>query len=569
MDTSLQCIICPGQPRFCDSSHLLTHVGSKAHLSHSFNLTVRSHDETEASELLEEYELWSKENDIPRQLAERMSNKQARNKKRNSDDNINEPPKKRASDASVSTLPANSISECIDPRLTDPFFVEPEDTKHAVFTPINTPKGSNTIAMSAQSSTGPFLRSGRSSNDWQSMSTSLLENSDYPALPMTPTQPRNRRKPEVAWTSIGDTSEHLVESLPHTSGGVVDKARADEIARLKGVLWPGMDIFDSATLKMKLKRNQKKDGSSLMRMELSSRNVAPVEMVFSPSGALRKLREITGNVELHSPMKGESPIPRRHIKYPRNPAPRNPTLERADPNVPRAMDRKRAKITAQKVVKNAYEPSKKSRKPPRRSQRPVNRVSSCTGEDGEMSLAAHAFGKRSQGGFSIFTDEDDHKYSTKDEEQHYATYLDTLTPKRLVLDGKSNAFGMHGSKIGMETTTLDKENIEPILNPHGRIGPRDWHSPFSKPTTINKGDISPGFFFDESVLDTYYDFNKNGYNANPLLAPAQGPSNDSYDQSHINQTNWQSMGHPVSSEETISEGDQNDFSLIYLPNNTD
>ncbi|OQD86559.1 hypothetical protein PENANT_c007G07965 [Penicillium antarcticum] len=565
MDASLQCIVCPGQPRFCDSSHLLTHVGSKAHLSHSFKLTVRSHDEHEAAELLGEYELWSKANDIPRQLAERMSNKQARNKKRKSEDNNKKPPpKKRATDASVSTL-STLISDCIDPRLTDPLLGKHEDIEHATFTPVNTPKGSTTMVISALSSTGPFLRSGRFSNDWQSVGTPLPMNSDYPALPVTPTRPRNRRKPEeIAWTFSRDTPKRLVVSLSHASGGVGGKARADEIARLKGVLWPGMDVFDSATLKMKLKRNQKKDGSSLRRMESSSKNVKPLEQVFSPSGTLRSVREITGNVEIHSPLKGESPIPRRHFNRPRK-----PTLEQIDPNVLRAVDKKRAKTARHKDAKNTKKPPKGPSRSPRWYQRTADDVVSFTGEDGEMGLAVRAFGKKSQNGFSIFTDEDDHKFSPKDQERSRSTYFDTLTPVRLALDGKSNAFGMHGSKIGIGKTAVDKENIEPILDPHGRIDAHSWHSPFAKRAAADRTGLSPEYFFDESVLDTYQDFNKNGYNANPLLAPAKGPSYDPYDHSHMNQTNWQSMGHPAPSEETISEGDQNDFSFIYLPKNTD
>ena len=566
MDTSLQCIICPGQPRFCDSSHLLTHVASKAHLSHTFKLTVRSHHEDDATELLEEYELWSKANDIPRQLAERLSNKQCRNKKRKSEDNINKPPpKKRATDASVSTRSTTSISDCIDPRLADPFLGKHEDTEYSTFTPINTPKRSTTKVVSANSSTGPFLRSGRFSNNWQSGGTPVPKDRDYPTLPVTPTRPRNRRKPEeIAWASSRDTLEPLVEPVSHASGGVVDKARADEIARLKGVLWPGMDIFDSATQKMKLKRNQKKDGSSLKRMELTSLLVTPTEMVFSPSGTLRKLRVISGNVEDHSPLKGETPIPRRHFTRPRK-----LTLERADPNMPRAVDRKRAKTAAYEGTKKTKEMAKGPRRSPRRSQRTTDRTVSYTDEDDELGLAVQAFGKKSQGGFSVFTDEDDHKFSLKGQERPSTAYIDTLTPKHLVLDGKSNAFGMHGSKIGQ--TALDKENIEPILDPHGRIDAHGWHSPFAKRAAVDNRDPSPGYFFDESVLsDHYRDFNKSGYHANPLLAPSNGPVyGNPYDHGHMDQTSWQPMGHPAPSEETISEGDQHDFSLLYLPGNID
>ncbi|KAK2861258.1 hypothetical protein FQN49_004380, partial [Arthroderma sp. PD_2] len=45
---------------------------------------------------------------------------------------------------------------------------------------------------------------------------------------------------------------------------------SDEASRLKGIFWPGMDIFDSATEEMRRKRNQKKDGSILKQMEETS-----------------------------------------------------------------------------------------------------------------------------------------------------------------------------------------------------------------------------------------------------------------------------------------------------------
>ena len=84
-----------------------------------------------------------------------------------------------------------------------------------------------------------------------------------------------------------------------------------EASRLKGLIWPGMDIFDAATEEMRRKRNQKKDGSLLKQMERCSEHIEATETIYSPSGVMRKRRPITGNVEDTSPLKGETPIPKK------------------------------------------------------------------------------------------------------------------------------------------------------------------------------------------------------------------------------------------------------------------
>lgn len=83
-----------------------------------------------------------------------------------------------------------------------------------------------------------------------------------------------------------------------------------ECTKLKGVYWPGMDIFDSATPEMRRKRNQKKDTSVVEQLEMNSQEVEPTELVFTPSGSLKKQRKISGLVESSSPVKFD-PTPRK------------------------------------------------------------------------------------------------------------------------------------------------------------------------------------------------------------------------------------------------------------------
>jgi hypothetical protein len=102
-----------------------------------------------------------------------------------------------------------------------------------------------------------------------------------------------------------------------------------ENARLKGMVWPGMNLFDAATTEVRRKRNQKKDVSVLIAMERASAMVEPTEVIFSPSGTIRKERHIDGMVDDGSPLNGETLIPRPRVRSKRLP------LTTISSNVPR------------------------------------------------------------------------------------------------------------------------------------------------------------------------------------------------------------------------------------------
>jgi hypothetical protein len=107
-----------------------------------------------------------------------------------------------------------------------------------------------------------------------------------------------------------------------------DPMAVSECTKLKGVYWPGMDIFDSATPEMRRKRNQKKDSSVVEQLELNSQEVEPTELIFTPSGSFKRQRRISSSVyddDEDSPIKMESP----------RPVLRRPVLANMDVNVPR------------------------------------------------------------------------------------------------------------------------------------------------------------------------------------------------------------------------------------------
>ena len=90
-----------------------------------------------------------------------------------------------------------------------------------------------------------------------------------------------------------------------------------------------MHLFDAATAEMRRRRNQKKDGSALMQIEKLSHSVEPTEVIYSEGWTSIKQRPITGLVEDSSPIKGESPLPKKPARRKR------PALAEVSANVPR------------------------------------------------------------------------------------------------------------------------------------------------------------------------------------------------------------------------------------------
>lgn len=91
-----------------------------------------------------------------------------------------------------------------------------------------------------------------------------------------------------------------------------------EMARLKGIIWPGMDMFDSADAETQRKRNQRKDISVLKRMQAMSELVEPMETVCSPGGTVKKRRHVD-DLEDDSPVEGESPLMKQSSRSKRKP----------------------------------------------------------------------------------------------------------------------------------------------------------------------------------------------------------------------------------------------------------
>ncbi|KAK4195818.1 hypothetical protein QBC40DRAFT_310356 [Triangularia verruculosa] len=239
----LKCLVCPKKPNFSDLSHLLTHIASKSHLAEKFRVGLRQDPESKAD--FAAYLDWENDYAINELMAERLATKEKKTTGR-----------KRA---------RNSTSRNSD---------RPDDDETSL------------IVDSIKADPDQFLQAQAGFVGWPSTSRQdYYDNSGYQTpitsrsrdsltLPSTP-QPqhamilRSRRFPSESTAVSGTTSELQSEE---TNDG-------DHATKLKGVVYEGMGLFDSATTPQKKKRNQRKDASVLAKMEQTSRQIKPLETV--------------------------------------------------------------------------------------------------------------------------------------------------------------------------------------------------------------------------------------------------------------------------------------------------
>ncbi|TVY48759.1 hypothetical protein LOCC1_G001652 [Lachnellula occidentalis] len=276
----LHCSLCPKNPKFSDISHLLTHISSKSHLAALFKLKIRSQGEQQAKDKVDEYELWYSGNNLDTLLSDRLATKDQ--KKRNRDK------KSRLS---------NALASPVD---STPLFRAPVPRMH----PYNSAKSRESASMD---------------DDWG-------VNSLYD----TPTV--RRRVPNFA-DSESPVGQVLDPKLKTPSRSTTEKKskNGDKIpdsAQLKGALWPGMDLFDSATPEMKRMRNQRKDINVMRQMKARSAEIEPAEISYFADGEFRASRDIFGPLsDAESPVR--DPTPKRQRRT------RKPTFSEVSINAPR------------------------------------------------------------------------------------------------------------------------------------------------------------------------------------------------------------------------------------------
>lgn len=557
MDPSgLQCIICPGQPAFSDQSHIITHLESKAHVTRLYKLHLRGYKDADAIVLLNAFDIWFERNNYGQKIRDREAAKEERkNRRSSSGKKAVRSMTEDTPDASVPAVPvglshaSEAPSALIDPRLADSNTAVKHEADTESFDPWSVTRSASTTdnidpnlqafpGVDPAPSTGNRELNGRLSPD----ATAGIAFHDA-VLPVTPKPPRTSEKANVKSSQLESRTEaSLIDSQ-------VDD---DEInkARLKGVQYPGMGVFDAATKEMRRKRNQKKDGTVLKQMEATSRSVEPTEQIFDAKGKPMKKRVITGNIEDDSPVKGETPIPSKGTVRAKQ-----GMLRDLDPNLPRDSKRKRAKMEVSRIHNKNEEALDTAE-----SEDFINRNApfglAFGKEDKDIGFTSRAEERRrKQPGFTVFNDNDQAPISRAPP--------GTLAPAQLDLHEQSNFSQVHGHNI---QTSLDKENIDPTLYTHGQHDPPIWNS---KPPVLKRsGSDMDGYashhFHDANMnigaglADTQEDMRC--YQSNPLYDPASQLNSYGYPVygegvTLMASSDWGANSPGMSSEATVHDED--------------
>jgi hypothetical protein len=276
-------------------------------------------------------------------------------------------------------------------------------------------------------------------------------------------------------------------------------ADGEDATSLKGVMWPGMGLFDSASDEMKRKRNQRKDGSILEQMELTSATVEPTEVIYSPTGEIKKQRHISGMVEISSPLKGETPLVNKRTKRTKQ-----GILAAGNPNVRAGAKRRGRKPTnavdddhnLQQLSRQAL-PFLVSSSPVRKLRR-TDRFKPTDDDDAEFRLTVGDFAEKKGHGLKIFTD-DSRSYQDNDKRfsvarngpttnhasnsgnhPHGQTYVGLLNPQMLhrphtIATSESTMPSMYTTQSHQNVALFGmgegKENMEPLMSHYVRFEP--------------------------------------------------------------------------------------------------
>ena len=319
---------------------------------------MRSRQELSVREQLHKFDNWYDENQIEKLLSQRMILKEskaanARNRGPGHLRSRNVVDAARPLQGRPGQPPKWVKDESIlDPQLSQPLFLSNDITpREPQLSPLDPavrsrasnprrqilkasrPDPENVDNVSSYRAEGAYTGlDNESESSLSSDNTSLVS----PLPSAYPEPPLDIHASPIAAYRLRPNREEESHSLDDADGETDDEygdcmeEKVSDATRLKGIYWPGMDLFDSASPTAKRKRNQKKDGSILEQMRANSAIVEPTELIFWAGGDLKMKRQITGQVE-SSPFKQETPKPKR-LK----PQLRKVPLQTISVNVPRS-----------------------------------------------------------------------------------------------------------------------------------------------------------------------------------------------------------------------------------------
>ncbi|KAK3068520.1 hypothetical protein LTR53_013846 [Teratosphaeriaceae sp. CCFEE 6253] len=322
----LECRLCPKKPDFSDVSHLLTHVASKAHLSRYYQMKVKGSADDQVRRLVDDYDDWYERYSIDDLMRDRLNSKDKRSGGGRAATNA--APRRGPGGQSKGCTMGSTATKKADTPLR-------EATVSSRSTPAAAAQNGRRAAprplrdsvlnpqLEPRVKIEPDSRSGTPLSSLSSVDPAIFLGTWY-ALPSWPNTPYagSPMKQETLSSSRSDDDDD--DSFPfdaeYGAGYTAGRSRlsnnstgrteyddeyedtvgetTSDVAKLKGLVWPGMAMFDSATPDMRRKRNQKKDYSVIEQLRATSEWVEPNEMIFDAYGTLRKERVITGNPDM-------------------------------------------------------------------------------------------------------------------------------------------------------------------------------------------------------------------------------------------------------------------------------
>ncbi|KAI9715761.1 MAG: hypothetical protein M1812_005759 [Candelaria pacifica] len=573
----LLCNICPKKPNFSDVSHLLTHVSSKAHLSNYYKVRVRGGTEPDARQQVAAYDRWYEEYGVEHLMSQRMhfKDKKTARSRRMSTQAASSAITRRNTSTPTSTSLNDGSEDHLDPQLSHHAKVEPAinhppmvtASQHKAHVPRMHlwPTSRDQIFDSPM----PLKSPGSGCDVSSSYGTPTMEPDFDPFVNYSPR--RSAALDTIDHPAIND--DDLFENT-NSDEATDDFDLVDESTKLKGVFWPGMALFDSATPEMRRKRNQKKDGSILEQMKLNSVEVEPTELIFTPEGSLKRERRISGLVEDDSPIKPVKPPPKKRAKKEKKlilaEVSANPRLKR---------DHRAAKVTAETSKSAMQDLGAISQeallaingRPNARPYSERQTFEPTEDEQAEFRLTFGDIGKNKKRGFKIFEDENTDAHKSEETQGYQHPYntgyicepfghphgLKLLNSEcRVAPSVEPTARQWHTEFDGRPVTSFpkpisslskggeNKENIEPLINRFGRIDAEGGKTERGTQRYFSmEGAYPPHFFQTLPPSLNYHAFggpDLHGYSPNPLFSTYQQPQR--YHQNRRSQVHRETTG---------------------------
>ncbi|KAI1470055.1 uncharacterized protein F4812DRAFT_470037 [Daldinia caldariorum] len=274
----LVCYACEKIPKFSDLSHLITHVSSKAHLLELYNLRIKSYGNEACAAQARKFENWNQTYNIDQLVRQRM---EARDEKGIQPQRRGHAQKDEASGRSATRRGTRGT----------------RGRRGNANTRGRSRKATNLIDVKRELDDN--LSFGDSYEDIQSPSIDSWQNNlnppllpqdeDLDLIPQANFEDWGGEDELVKYDSSEDESSYPSENL--TEATDVHENDMGSLS-LKGVIFPGMGLFDAAKEEQRRKRNQRKPPAVLLQLELNSTMVTTQEDVYDGNLDYQRSRDV-------------------------------------------------------------------------------------------------------------------------------------------------------------------------------------------------------------------------------------------------------------------------------------